>query len=277
MPMVLPFKPTDARDDMGVKMDDATAVLKNAVEGFTDLATKTVPASELVDVEKVQALVEPEALLKTSLLDLSHVVSFALSLAGPLHKDFWADEQAVRGAAQSSSAGFELLNAIGLWIEVFGYYMGFVFGYVSVYGLFDGFYLGSSTFALSFGLVVQLVVALAVSYVLYWSVRCSGAGSTYALGAICVYLAIGGANLFYGIFCLLGGIEPLRFVVYVVKSCVAVGCAYYALKTYRATPPKGEASPGTDDYVVIDQPTTKMDDTKPPSFPGRPAAAKEMH
>ena len=277
--MVLPFKPTDARDDMVGKMDDAdarddmvgkkdeTKVLKNAVDGFTDLATKTVPASELVDVEKVQALVKPETLLKTSLLKFDHVRSFALSLAGPLHKDFWADEQAVRGAAQSSSAGFELLNAIGLWIEVFGYYMGFVFGYVSVYGLFDGFYLGSSTFALSFGLVVQLVVALAVSYVLYWSVRCSGAGSTYALGAICVYLAIGGANLFYGIFCLIGGIEPLRFVVYVVKSCVAVCCAYYALKIYRAA----------EEYVVIDQPTTKMDDTKPPSFPGRPATAKEMH
>ena len=284
---MLPHKfPPEATDALEVQVDDAPALIAEAGRDFTAVITE-LPTSELVDVDKVRELGDVEKLRTTSLAELGTASSFLLTLAVPLDPQLWTSAAAQRAAVQSLPAGFELFNALGFWLEVLGIYTGFVYGYVSSYGLFDGLYVGAPGFALYLCLTTELLVALLVGYVLFWCVRRAEQPS-YTLAAICAYLLLAACNAFYGLFCLIGGFEPLRFLIYLLKTIVAIWCAFYAIRARKhklhtdekraaatsdhASDASPEASEDWEDVVVtaMDQPTPAM----PGVFAKRAADAK---
>jgi len=284
LPMLVPHeKKPDGLADL--KLLDTDAVLSDATRTFTSFATSTLPSSDLANVEKLQTMAEDAPMTArtilaaspsspTALLNASTLKAFAYSLYTPLNSELWNSEDGVKATAERVASGFALANALGFWLEVLGYYVGFVYGTISTLGLFDHMYLGSGI-GLFCGMLLELCLAVAVAYLLYWSVRGS-ADTGYQLVAACVYCLFAVTNLFYALMCLWGGFEPIRFVAYLLKVAAATGCAYYTIKIraramgvdLSAEFAAGEASPrDKEDYVVV----TNMHQPPPP-FPGKAAA-----
>ena len=216
-------------------------------------------------VEAVQALTprlmaELPTLRRLGLLSVAALAEWGLSLSKPLHAKQWMSKKAVLGALQRLTSGFALLNAIGFWLEVLGFYGGFAFGYVSADGLLDHAYLGLGA-GLYVGACLELLVAALVSYLLYWMTL--HGEPLHTLGALCAYALLGASDLVYLLSCLFGGLEPLRALEYAAKGAVALGCAFYAFKIRERAegrfvkPPQPE--PDDDDFEDVE--------TTPP--PGR--------
>lgn len=260
LPMVFPRKPDEAASaDLGVDPNDPMAIAKDAGDAMVALPN-ALPVTWQEDVVK---LADVETLKGSSLVAPTTVLAFLTTVLHPLYKDLWSDAGvSVVTAVSRLSSGFELLNALGFWLEALGYYGGFIFGYASAFGLLDGLYLGPSM-GLYVGIVFQMLLALSVGYILYWMVLHT-TDPNYKLLATAIYLVISFGNLYYATFCLFGGIELLRFVTYMVKAVVAFGCAYYATKLRK------QADAGTgEDFLVV---TAQHQPT--PAFPGRAAADK---
>jgi len=101
-----------------------------------------------------------------------------------------------------------------------------MYGYVSAFGLFDGLNLGMTGTLIAISL--EVTVALIVGYLLYWMVL--RADPDYLLLASLLYLVLGSVNLLYALSCLWGGLELLHFALYMLKTLVSLGCAFYAAK-----------------------------------------------
>ena len=147
LPMLVPHeKKPDGLADL--KLLDTDAVLSDATRTFTSFATSTLPSSDLANVEKLQTMAEDAPMTArtilaaspsspTALLNASTLKAFAYSLYTPLNSELWNSEDGVKATAERVASGFALANALGFWLEVLGYYVGFVYGTISTLGLFD--------------------------------------------------------------------------------------------------------------------------------------------
>lgn len=202
------------------------------------------------NAEKLRAMADADALQSRGLLETRTLHAFLRSLLTPLHRALWKPD-----LAQRHLAGFAFANAVGFWLEVAGTYMGFMLEYVSDLGLLDSLYLGAGA-AFYIAVCLELLGALAMSYLLFWSV--TRADGEYQLLATGVYCVFGLTNVTYALMCTMGGVQLVRFLLYLSKALAALACVFYAFKIHEAgdegwvmperLPPPKDAS-GTKDLV----------------------------
>lgn len=214
------------------------AALSEARRASLALAER-LRTSDLIDADatKLRQLASLDSLQAAGLLETATAWGFFGSLAKPLYRGAWTLDTVCR-----LIPAFELANALAFWLEVLGFYGGYLYGVVSAFGLLDGVYLGGST-GLAFCMVIELLIALAASYTLYWAVR--HATADYGLIAICTYLAFGTLDLVYALNCVLDPTEPLRLIVYLLKTAAAFSCAFYALKICEQAEVASSSDPTT--------------------------------